>query len=158
MAVRLPPVYETRKRVVIIPAVYEQRPRRIWREPLYETRRVLVEVPAKVASRPVARHGRHGRIIGYRVATRVVEPARQVWRTERLLVRPGYYETVYERVCVVPESTRVVNERILVQPRHRAQPRAVRVHHGPGRGRLVPLRPRHRDRDDAFRVALHLGR
>ena len=158
MAVRVPPVYETRKRVVAIPAVYEQRPRRIWRQPVYETRRVLVEVPAKVVSRRVARYGRYGTIIGHRMVTRVVQPARQVWRTERVLVRPGYYETVYERVCVVPKSTKVVYERVLVQPRHRAQPRAVRVHHGARHGRLVPSPPRHRHRDDAFRVALHLGR
>ena len=156
--VRVPPVYETRKRVVTIPAVYEERPRRIWREPVYETRRVLVEVPAKVVTRRVARHGRHGTIVGHRMVTRVIEPARRVWRTERVLVRPGFYETVYERVCVVPASTKVVHERVLVQPRHRALPRAVRVHHGPRHERLVPLRPRHRHRHDALRVALHLGR
>jgi xanthine/CO dehydrogenase XdhC/CoxF family maturation factor len=158
MTVRVPPVYETRRRVVTIPAVYEERPRRIWREPVYETRRVLVELPAKTVSRRVARHGRYGTILGHRVVTQVVEPARRVWRTERVLVRPGYYETVYERVCVAPESTKVVFEKVLVQPRHRTHPRAVRVHHGPRHGRLVPLRPRHRHRDDAFRVALHLGR
>ena len=79
--------------------ICEERPRQVWREPEYELREVWVEVPAVIETREVPRYGAYGRVIGYEYEDVVIEPARRVLRTQRVLVRPGYYETVYEQVC-----------------------------------------------------------
>lgn len=156
-SVWVPPVYETQRRVVTFPAVCEERPRRIWHEPVYDVRKVLVDVPAKVVRERVATRGRYGRIIGYRVVSRVIEPARQVWRTKRVLVRAGYYETVYERVCTQAVRTKVVYEKVLVRPGHWVRPKVARIHHGPRRHRLGGLARLHAPRDDRWSVAFDVG-
>ena len=115
----VPPVYETVARTIEEPAVYEDRATKIWREPVYEERRVLVELPAEVVTRDVPRYDVRGRLIGYDAIQDVVQPDRKVWRTKRVLVRPWYFETVYERVLVRPASTRVIYEKVLVRPGHR---------------------------------------
>jgi hypothetical protein len=71
-------------------------PQRIWHEPVYEWRQVWVDVPAVVEQRRVAQYSACGTLIGYRYVEVVVSPARRELRTERVLVRDGYYETVYE--------------------------------------------------------------
>ena len=129
-SVWIPPVYETRRRVVTIPAVCEERPRRIWREPVYEVRRVLVHVPAKVTTKRVARRGRYGQVIGFKTVRNIVKPARRAWKTEPVLVRAGYYETVVERILERPASTRIVYEKVLVRPWRLAQSKRVTIHKG----------------------------
>jgi len=114
-----PPVYETVARTIEMPAVYEDLPTKVWHEPVYEDRQILVELPAEVVTRDVPRYDVRGRLIGYDIVRDVVQPARKVWRTERVLVRPGYFETVYERVLVRPASTRIIYEKVLVRPGHR---------------------------------------
>lgn len=156
-AVWAPPVYETKRRLVTIPAVCEERPRRIWREPVYEVRRVLVDVPARIVTRRVTLRGRYGQVIGHKLVRRVIEPARQVWKTQRVLVRAGYYNTVYERVCAQPQSTKVVYEKVLVRPGRWVQPRVARVHHGPRLHRLVGSHRMIGHRDNGLRVALDFG-
>lgn len=111
----VPPVYETRERVIIDPPVYEERATRVWREPVFEDRRVRVEVPAEVVTRRVPVYNASGRIVGYRLVEEVRRPARTVWKTERVQVSPGGYETVVERVLVKPETRRVVREEVLVR-------------------------------------------
>ena len=149
--VRVPPVYETRARTVVVPAVYETRPVRIWHEPVYETRRVFVEMPAKVVTRRVRRYD------GFEVVKEVVRPARRVWKRERLLVEAGYYETAYRRVCVQPETTRVVHQEVLVSPGHRAHPKAMKVRKLHDRHRFVGARRPHRSHDRGLHVAVRLG-
>jgi hypothetical protein len=156
-AVWVPPVYETRQRVVTVPAVFEERPRKVWREPVYETRRVLVDIPAKVVTRRVAIRGPFGLVITHRVVRHVVEPARQVWKTERVLVRAGFYDTAYERVCVQPERTRVVSERVLVRRGHWSQPRIARTRHVHRHHGALHRGPVPRHRDARFRLAVHVN-
>ena len=156
-SVWVPPVYETSRRVVTIPAVCEERPRRIWREPVYEVRRVLVHVPAKVTTRRVARRGRYGQVIGFKTVRHIIEPARQVWRTQRVLVRAGYYETVYERVCGQLRTTKVVYEKVLVRPGHWVQPRVTKVRHRPRLHRILRPHRLHRAGEDEWRVAFGFG-
>ena len=124
-AVRVLPVHKAAARKVIIPAVYEERPRQVWHEPIYETRRVLVTVPAKIVTRRVPRYGLFGRPIGYKRVKVIIRPARKVWKTERVLVRPGYYETVMERVPVQPAVTKVAYERVRAAPGRWEKPRRV---------------------------------
>lgn len=112
----VPPVYETRERVVIDPPVYEERATRVWRDPVYEDRRVRVELPAEVVTRRVPVYNASGRIVGYRLVEEVRRPARTVWKTERVQVSPGGYETVIERVLVKPETRRVIREEVMVRP------------------------------------------
>ena len=119
----VPPVYETRARTIVDEAIYEVRPRRIWREPVYEERQIRVEIPAEVRMRREPRYDRHGHIVGYRLVEEVVRPARDVYKTERVLTRPGYYEVVEERVLVRPERTRTVYEEVLIEPGHWVYPR-----------------------------------
>lgn len=114
----VPPVYETRERIIVDPPVYEERARRVWREPVFEDRRVRVEIPAEVVTRRVPVYNSSGRIIGYRLEEEVRRPSRTVWRTERVEVVPGRFETVIERVVVRPETRRVVHEQVLVRPGH----------------------------------------
>jgi len=114
----VPPVYETRPAAVVVPPACEERVRQVWREPIYEERQVLVDVPARVAVREVPRFDRWGRLIGYDRIREVVEPAHREWRTERVLVTPGRWETVVERVCDGPEMTRVLHDDVVVAPGH----------------------------------------
>lgn len=114
----VPPIYAARARTVTFPAVHEDRVRKDWREPEYATREVLVEVPAEIVIERVPRYSRTGRFLGYDKIERIIRPARKVWKTERVLVRPGGWETVTERVCVSPERTEVVYENVLVAPGH----------------------------------------
>lgn len=67
------PEYRIDRIPVTIPAVHEDRPKRVWIPPVTEVRRVRVDEPAVYESRRVAVR-RHGRII---------------YRTERVLVKPG---------------------------------------------------------------------
>jgi hypothetical protein len=111
------PVYET------APTVCTGRVREIWREPVYEERRMLVTLPATVVTRRIPRLNLFSVVVAYDVVKEVVEPAREVWRTERVLVKPGRYETVCEPVFVRP-AKRIVRRAA-----------AFRGHHGP------PCRP-----------------
>lgn len=115
----IPPVYATVARTIEEAAVYEDRPTKVWHEPVYEDRRILVELPTDVVTREVPRYDMWGQLIGYETVRDVVQPARKVWRTERVLVRPGYDETVYKRVLVRPGSTRIIYEKVLVRPGQR---------------------------------------
>ncbi len=142
----VPPVYETRARTIVVPAVLEQREERIWHEPVYEIRRVRVMEPARVVKRRVARYDAFGGLIGFEMVEEVVRPARKVWKEQRVLVREGYFETVYRPVCVRAETTRVVHEEVLVKPGHWAPREILRVHDGPRGHRTVKARRPHRDR------------
>lgn len=111
----VPPVYETVARQITIPAVYEDRARQVWREPTYEERQVATEVPAEIVRRPVTRIRTCG--FGFTVewVDEVIRPARTVWTNQTVLVTPGHYETVYDRVLVRPATTRVEYEQVLVR-------------------------------------------
>lgn len=152
--VRSLPTYRTVARTIEIPAVYEVRPIEVWHEPVYEERKVLVEVPAETVRREMPRLDRFGRVIWYDTVDEVIRPARKVWRTERVMVRAGYYETVYQETLVRPATTRVVYERVLTGPRklweaarlavHKARRHDVYSrHHGHHRGRHLAVRLRH---------------
>lgn len=114
----VPPVIEKQACTVEIPPVFEDVARQVWREPVYEERRVMVEIPAEVIVKPMPRYDRYGRLIGYDSVPVVRQPARKVWKTERVLVRPGGWETVVERVCVEPARTEVVYKDVEVRPGH----------------------------------------
>lgn len=73
--------------------------RQVWHEPVYEWREVWVDLPAVVEQRRVPRYSAYGELDGYRYVEVVVEPARRVRRTRRVVVEAGYYETVYDRSC-----------------------------------------------------------
>lgn len=79
--------------------ICENRPREVWREPVYEVREAWVDVPARVETRRVPRYSSCGTLLGYDLVETVIEPARRELRTERVVVRPGFFETVYERIC-----------------------------------------------------------
>ena len=83
--------------------------------------------PAKVVTERVRRYDRFGRFIGFRRVSRVIEPARRLWKTERVLIRAGYYDTVYERVCAKPAPARVVRESLRLVPGHWAPRKAIRT-------------------------------
>ncbi|MCO6436982.1 MAG: hypothetical protein J5J06_07835 [Phycisphaerae bacterium] len=74
-------------------------PHSVWREPVYELRDVVVNLPAEVVRERVPVYSHRGRVIGYEWRERVIRPARTEIRSERVLVRAGYYETVYDTVC-----------------------------------------------------------
>jgi hypothetical protein len=118
----VPPVYETRARTIVEPAVIENRVRNVWREPVHEERRVAVTIPADVIERHVPKYDRFGNVIGFETIREVVRPARTEWRVERVCVSEGRWERVVERVMVKPETSRVVYEQVLVAPGHWAQP------------------------------------
>ncbi len=109
-------------RTVYAEPVYELRTRRVWVEPEYVERTVRVEVRAVVQTREVPVRDRWGNTIDYRLVREVVEPARTELRTERVLVREGYYRTITVRVLVTPVIRKVV--------RHRRAPRALSVGFG----------------------------
>lgn len=131
-------------------------PRQIWREPVYEWREVWVDVPAVIERRRVAEYGACGQVIGYRYVEVVIEPARRELRRERILVREGFFETVYDGPChrcghgasigvvhghpgiVISKAPRVTHVR-----RVAPGPRAVRIRH-PARAYRggVPVRVR----------------
>jgi hypothetical protein len=119
----VPAVYETRAVTRIIPAVYEERPHRIWQEPVYEILPVRIEIPAEVVARRVPRYDSKGRIVGYRLVDEVIRPARTIFKQERVLRRPGRYETVLKTVMVRPERTETVFEKTLITPGHWVYPR-----------------------------------
>jgi len=111
----VPPIYETRARTVVIPAVWETQERKIWHEPIYETRRVLVDEPAQYVSRRVPRYTRSGRPDGFETVRELVRSEQRVWKDQPILVREGYYETVVDRVLVRPATTRVVYDKVCVR-------------------------------------------
>ena len=124
----VPPVYETRARTITVPAVFEDRTRQVWHEPVYKERRYAIELPAKAVTRQVARFSPFGRFLGYELVREIVEPARMEWRTEPVLVRAGWKETVVERVMIRPERIEMVYDQVVVAPGHwetrtRAYPR-----------------------------------
>ncbi len=151
------PRYTAQHRVAAVPAVCEMRPRRIWHEPVYEVRRVLVDVPAKVVTKRVPRYDRFGRLIGYKIRRTVIRPARAVWTTQRVLVRAGFHETIYERVCAQPVSRKVLYGSVLTPPARWARPDHVKMHY-PHRYRRT-ARPfvSHRHREHGLRWAVRLG-
>jgi hypothetical protein len=79
---------------------YKLRTRRVWVEPQYTHREVAYEIPAVVRTIEVPVQNARGFVAGYRTVTEIVEPAHTGSRTDRVLVRDGYYETVTERVLV----------------------------------------------------------
>lgn len=114
----IPPVIEKQVREVQIPAKYETVTRQVWREPVYEDRRVAVELPADVVVHRRPKLDSCGRVIGYELINYVRQPARMIWQTQRVLVKPGCWETVTERVCVRPARTEFVYEDVEVRPGH----------------------------------------
>lgn len=132
------PIYETRARTVVIPAVFESRARQVWHEPVHETRRVSVEIPAEIVQRRVPRFSEYGRLIGYDTVDEVIQAARTAQRFEEVLVHPGHYETVYDRVLVRPETTRLAYDQVLVRKGHWESGRRIHHrsrHHGHRQGR-----------------------
>ncbi len=154
----IPPVYTSTPKVVVVPAVYEERTRQVWHEPVYETRRVLVEEPAEVVRERVPRYDRHGRFVGYGTVDRVVRPARKVWREENVLIKAGHYDTVVDRVCVQPERKDVVYERVLLKPGYWTYVRSANDrprYYSRDRGGL-DIRGHYRDSDD-WGVSVRVG-
>ena len=102
-------------------------------------------------------HDHHGQVIGFKTVRHIIKPARRVWKTEPVLVRAGYYETVYERVCGQLRTTKVVYEKVLVRPGHWVQPRVTKVRHRPRLHRILRPHRLHRAGEDEWRVALSFG-
>ncbi len=115
------PVFETRYRTVVDPAVFETRSERIWIEPQYREQSVRVVVPAVfeeqtrrvwrepvVEYRPIATAGIgfNAKRIGIAIACAAPQP---------VVVVPGHWESVCERVCVRPEAVRIETQRVCVQ-------------------------------------------
>ncbi len=156
----IPPVFETRARTVVSPAVFETQARQVWHEPLYETRRVLVDEPAKYAERRIPRYTRSGRPDGYETVRELVRSEQQVWKDRPFVIRAGYYETVYERVMVRPETTRVAYDKVLVRRGHWKSGRHyARPHRDSGRRhvRTVAVGGR-RPHRGGFGISFELGR
>jgi hypothetical protein len=156
----VPPVYQTRARTIVSPAVFETQARQMWHEPVYETRRMLVDEPAKYAERRIPRYTPSGRLDGYETVRELVRSERQVWRNQPFVIREGYYETVYDRVLVRPETTRVVYDKVVVRRghwksgRHYTRPHRHRGHR--------PVRTvafgGHRPHPRGFGISFELGR
>lgn len=117
------PVFEMRTRTITEPAVFETRTERVWIEPVFEerTRRVWVEPVVEYRPAPVAGVSFGNRRV--QVAAACVQPQPVIvrpgyWNTicERVCVRPGYWDTVTRQVCVKPACTRTVQERVCVRP------------------------------------------
>jgi len=87
---------------------YDHVTRQIWVEPIYEERTVRVDVPAVFEERVVPIRDRFGRIRGHRTVRECVREARIEYRTERVLVRDGYYKTVTLEVPVERTVKKVV--------------------------------------------------
>ncbi len=106
------PVYEKRSRIVVTAAKYEDVVRRVWREAVYEERRVLTKVPAEFrwVERPV--YDRYGRVIGYERVEELVRPAYDRWEVHKILICPGRWEEIRERVLpLMPDPVRRYYER-----------------------------------------------
>ncbi|UCC29121.1 MAG: hypothetical protein JSU86_13070 [Phycisphaerales bacterium] len=157
VAGRVPSVYATVARTIEEAAVFEDRATKVWHEPVYEDRRILLELPAEVVTRDVPRYDVRGRLIGYDIVRDVVEPARKVWQTEKVLVRPGYFETVYKRVLVRPASTRVIYEKILVRPGHRASGPRLLVRKTRPYSSVIPAHRRLSRWDRGLHLAVRFG-
>jgi len=151
------PVYETVARTIEEPAVYEDRPTKVWHEPVYEDRQILVELPPEVVTREVPRYDMWGQLIGYEIVRDVVQPARKVWRTERVLVRPGYDETVYKRVLVRPASTRIIYEKVLVRPGNRTSRPRLLIRKARPYPSVIPAHRRLSRWDHGLRLAVRFG-
>lgn len=108
----LHPAYETVQRIEHVPAVYEDRERQVWHEPVFETREVVSTIPARVERVRVPRYLSCGTLAGYDLVLRTIEPERTVVRHEQVMVRPGYFETITERVLVRPATERIVEVRV----------------------------------------------
>ena len=104
---RVGPTHAAHVRVVEPAPAYRLVARKVWVEPVYEERTIRVEVPPVVRERVVATRDYYGRVTGYRTIREVVEPARVEFRTERVLVREGYFKTVTVRVPVERVARRV---------------------------------------------------
>ena len=106
------PYTQTVTRTIYTEPVYDYQTRSVWVEPEYVERVVPIRLPAAVETQTVSVRDQFGRITGYRQVTRVVQPERIEYRTERVLVRDGYYTTVTDRVLVSPSETRVVYDTV----------------------------------------------
>ena len=129
------PVYTIRRRVVEVPAVYETRERRVWHEPVYEYRRVA-SGHHHGGIGFFAGRGSHGG--GFRVDVSL--GGRGEYRMENVLIRAGYWETVYEEVLVRRATARVISERVLVRAgywRHGYDGRVIAVQGGYTRSHRV---------------------
>lgn len=102
------PLHAAHVRVVEPAPAYRLVTRRIWVEPVYEERTIRVEVPPVVRERVVPTYDYYGRLSGYRTIREVLEPGRVEYRTERVLVREGYFKTVTVRVPVKRVARKVV--------------------------------------------------
>ena len=112
--------------------ICESRPREVWREPVYDVREVWVDVPARVETRRVPRYASCGTLLGYDLVETVVEPARRELRTEQVVVRPGFFDTVYEQVCFDRErpcGTTTVARPVPVHGAYRPTIARARPHH-----------------------------
>lgn len=153
----VPPVYETRPRTITRPAAYEDRERTLWREPVYELRQVRIELSAEIVNRRVPQYDLWGRLAGYELVREIVSPAREAWRQERVLVRAGFHETILERICVRPETTKVVYEQVLVRPGFWRASATVKVRRGPRHRGVVKVREARRAHDHGMRLAVRFG-
>lgn len=111
----VPPVYEKRSRNVWVPPKYETVERKVWREPIYEDRQVLVDIPPVKEWRQVAEYDARGRYLGNRWVEQLIRPSGKRWETQRVLVKPGCWETVCEQVMVCPGRWETVCEDVLVR-------------------------------------------
>jgi hypothetical protein len=102
------PLPEKKVRVIESGPQYRLVTRRVWVEPIYEERTVRVEVPAVIEQRVVPTYNRFGRLIGRQTIRAVVREARVEYRTERVLVREGYFKTVTVRVPVERVTREVI--------------------------------------------------
>ncbi len=94
--------YHNDVRVVRTFPHYRYEIRRIWVEPVYQERTVRVDVPPVIEERVVPMHDRFGNVTGYRRIREVVADARIAYRTERVLIREGYFESVRVQVPIQP--------------------------------------------------------
>jgi len=141
--------------VTVLPSC-DERARRIWREPVYAVRSVRVEIPPVVVTERIPRYNGWGRIVGYDLVERVVEPGRNVWRNERVLVQAGYWETVVDRACASPNHGRGAFENVVFRPVPRSGPSYLKIQKSRPHDRLTrDTWPRRvHDRDLQVRVRL----
>jgi hypothetical protein len=91
--------YDVGRRGITVLGGCENRSRQVWREPVYDIRRIQVETPPVVVTERIPRYNGWGVVVRYDLVERAIEPARRVWKNERVLIQPGYWDTVVERTC-----------------------------------------------------------
>lgn len=116
------PVFETRYRTIVEPAVFETRSERVWIEPQYRNEQVRVVVPAVFEQRsrrvwrdPVVEY-RGVPVAGLSVGVHHGGVAISYAVPQAVVVAPGHWETICERVCVQPECVRMETKQVCVQP------------------------------------------